>query len=89
MELVIDYAVCHSYLLYGLSKDRRVVIKRASTIVVDKGDVFYENEGAQGDIVTTVEELQQILVSDPTSRKGAKNKEKVPSNFSGDECLSK
>ena len=55
----MDYA--RSY-LPGLTKDRkRGVRKRASTLIVDKGEVFLKKKGCQVKEVTAVEEQRQIL----------------------------
>ena len=70
LELAVDYAVRRSY-PPGLTKERkRAVRKRASTLVVDKGEVFLKKKGRRVKVVTAVEEQRRILESchsDPTS----------------------
>lgn len=68
LDLAVDYAVRRSY-LPGLTKEKKAVSKRASTLVVDKGKAFLKKSGRQVKVVTTVEEQQRILESchsDPT-----------------------
>ena len=70
VELAVEYAVRRSY-PPGLTKEKkRAVRKRASTLVVDKGEVFLKKKGRQVKVVTAVEEQRRILESchsDPTS----------------------
>ena len=70
LELAVDYAVRRSY-PPGLTKEKkRAVRKRASTLVVDKGEVFLKKKGRRVKVVTAVEEQRRILESchsDPTS----------------------
>ena len=65
----MDYAVRRSY-SPGLTKEKkRAVGKGASTLVVDKGEVFLK-KGRRVKVVTAVEEQRRILESchsDPTS----------------------
>ena len=56
LELAVDYAVCHSY-PPGLTKERkRAVRKRASTLVVDKGEVFLKKKGRRVKVVKSSDE---------------------------------
>ena len=70
LDLAIHYAVHRSY-PPGLSKERkRAVRKRASTLTVDKGEVFLKMKGRQVKLVTSIEDQRRILESchsDPTS----------------------
>lgn len=48
LDLAIDYAVQRTY-PDGLSKEKkRAVRKRAATLIVEKGEVFFEKEKALG-----------------------------------------
>ena len=54
LDLAIEYAMHRQY-QHGLSKDRkRAVRKRASTITVNKGEVFLKRKGRQVKVVTAV-----------------------------------
>ena len=70
LDLAIYYAVHHSY-PPRLSKERkRAVRKQASTLIVDKGEVFSKTKGCQVKLVTSFEDQRRILTSchsDPTS----------------------
>ena len=55
LELAVDYAVHCSY-PPGLTKEKkRAARKRASTLVVDKGEVFLK-KGRRVKVVTAIEE---------------------------------
>ena len=58
LELAVEYAVRRSY-PPGLTKEKRAVRKRASTLVVDKGEVFLKKKGRQVKVVTAVEATAQ------------------------------
>ena len=66
----IDYALHHGY-PQGLSKERKITVKkRASTLEVDKGEVFVKRKGRRVKVVTASEEQHRILESchsDPSS----------------------
>ena len=63
LDLAIHYAVHRSYPL-GLSKERkRAVRKQASTLTVDKGEVFLKRKGRQVKLVTSIEDQHRILAS--------------------------
>ena len=70
LELAIDYALHHGY-PQVLSKERkRAVRKRASTLEVDKGEVFLKRKGRRVKVVTAIEDQRRILESchsDPSS----------------------
>ena len=70
LELAIDYALHHGY-PQGLSKERKITVKkRASTLEVDKGEVFVKRKGRRVKVVTASEEQHRILESchsDPSS----------------------
>ena len=62
----------------GLSKDRkRAVRKKATTLTVNKGEVFVKRNRRQVKVVTAVADQRRILQSchsDPTSRHFGKTK---------------
>ena len=70
LELAIRYKLRRSY-PPGLTKEnKRAVRKRASTIIVNKGEVLLKRKGRQVKVVTAVEDQRRILESchsDPTS----------------------
>lgn len=70
LELAIEYAVRGQYPL-GLTKDKkRAVRRRATTLRVDKGEVFLKRKGREVKVVTSLEDQRRILESchsDPTS----------------------
>lgn len=70
LELAVEYAVRRSY-PPGLTKKKKTAVrKRASTLVVEKGEVFLKKKGRLVKVVTAVEEQRRILESchsDPTS----------------------
>ena len=70
LELSIEYAVHHSYMPMLTKVKKRAVRKRATTLVVDKGEVFLKRKGHQVKVVTAVEDQRRILESchsNPTS----------------------
>jgi len=62
LELAMDYAVCHSY-PPGLTKEKkRAVGKRASTLVVDKGEVFLKTTSEGCDPCRASRDLNLVCI---------------------------